>query len=125
MVRALLFLNLFLGMNAIAVNLPAGRAATMAILGSSAQPLGPTYGHPYTSVTASGVSRFQVYNKSSSDLGVSVTCNTCATTCADNFVVPASNQGNTIEYTAIGKVICLRTLSGGSASGTSIFVSRW
>lgn len=123
--KKLLILGLFLSFTIRAMEVSAGVPDQMTVLGGAAQPLGPTYGHPYVSVTSNAKNNFQVYNKSSVDLGVNVNNNTCTSENVDNFVVPATNGGVTIENVAIGRVICVRTLSGGSMSGSSVFVSRW
>lgn len=110
------------GFGAVSVGTP----TTMNVLDTASTNLGLGYDYAASPrlTELKGVSNFFVWNATSGVVGVNVKQNTCNSSGADQYMVPATS-GVFIERVAIAKSICLRSLTGSSLSSGKIYVGAW
>jgi hypothetical protein len=109
----------------------ATRPFTMAIVDTSSTNITTGYDGANAEVLSGLASpeNLLVWNETGLNIGVSVpTGSSCLVSSPDHFVAPgvaASAAGVAVDDVAVNKVVCLRSLSGGTISTGTVYVSVW
>ena len=109
----------------------ATRPFTMAIVDTSATNITTGYDGADAEVLSAlgSPENIMVWNETGLNIGVSLpTGNSCLVSSPDHFIAPgvaASAAGVAVDAVAVNKVVCLRSLSGGTISTGMVYVSVW
>lgn len=105
----------------------AGVPATMAIRNSNTTIIGTAYTSSNASLGSAikGVANIAIVNGSTlGEIAISVKGTACDSGTVDAFAIPASTSA-VFEDVAVGKVICVRSLTGSNITSGKVYLSVW